>query len=165
MFNLLKSTVSIDGFPVYIDRFLCCVLPGKSVFHAFQSRFPQMVPLFRIIQQGKDGRFQCIFVSRRNKDSRIADDFRQSMDKLVDQIVDSYTRTAQEAGHKDAWNRLGIVCAQYKRYAQAQRAFNTALGLDRNFLSAKINLGRVFELAFEDLVADAAQTSSVCWDP
>jgi len=82
-------------------------------------------------------------------DKRIVDDFRQSMDKLVDQVIESYTRTAQEAGHKEAWNRLGIVCAQYRRYAQAQRAFNTALSLDRNFLSATINLVNVFYLRQE----------------
>jgi hypothetical protein len=80
---------------------------------------------------------------------RIVDDFRQSMDKLVDQVIDSYTRAAQEAGHKEAWNRLGIVCAQYKRYAQAQRSFNTALALDRNFLGAKVNLGNLFYLRQE----------------
>ncbi|UCF97735.1 MAG: tetratricopeptide repeat protein [Spirochaetaceae bacterium] len=70
--------------------------------------------------------------------------FKDAMDRLVDQILDNYTQLAQEANSKEGFNRLGIVCAQYRRYAQAQKAFNTALSLDRNYLSPQINLGNVF---------------------
>jgi tetratricopeptide (TPR) repeat protein len=75
---------------------------------------------------------------------RIVDDFRDTMDRLVDQILENYSNLAQESGSKEAYNRLGIVCAQYRRYAQAQKAFNTALTLDRNYIGPKINLGNVY---------------------
>jgi tetratricopeptide (TPR) repeat protein len=79
----------------------------------------------------------------------IVEGFRSSIDKLTDQIIESFNKTAQEAGSKDAYNRLGIMCAKYARYPQAQRAFNTALSLDRNFVSAQINLGNVHYLKEE----------------
>jgi len=75
---------------------------------------------------------------------RIVVSFKDSMERLIDQILDSYTRLAQDSSSKEGYNRLGIVCAQYRRYAQAQKAFNTALSLDRNYLSPRINLGNVF---------------------
>jgi tetratricopeptide (TPR) repeat protein len=75
---------------------------------------------------------------------RIVSSFNDSMERLIDQILDSYTRIAQDSNSKEGYNRLGIVCAQYRRYAQAQKAFNTALSLDRNYLSPQINLGNVF---------------------
>jgi hypothetical protein len=75
---------------------------------------------------------------------RIVTFFKDSMERLIDQILDSYTRLARDSNSKEGYNRLGIVCAQYRRYAQAQKAFNTALSLDRNYLSPQINLGNVF---------------------
>jgi hypothetical protein len=75
---------------------------------------------------------------------RIVVSFNDSMERLIDQILDNYTEIAQDSNSKEGYNRLGIVCAQYRRYAQAQRAFNTALSLDRNYLSPQINLGNVF---------------------
>ena len=75
--------------------------------------------------------------------------FRDSMDRLVDQILDSYEKMAQRSGNKEAFNRLGIICAQYKRYARAQKALNSALALDRNYLGPKINLGNVYFLKQE----------------
>jgi tetratricopeptide (TPR) repeat protein len=72
------------------------------------------------------------------------EDFRDSLDRLVDQILDSYSNLAKESGTKEAYNRLGIVCAQYSRYSQAQKAFNSALAIDRNYIGPKINLGNVF---------------------
>jgi len=74
----------------------------------------------------------------------IVTSFNDSMERLIDQILDSYTKLAQDSNSKEGFNRLGIVCAQYRRYAQAQKAFNTALSLDRNYLSPQINLGNVF---------------------
>ena len=75
---------------------------------------------------------------------RIVTSFNDAMERLIDQILDSYTRLARESNSKEGYNRLGIVCAQYRRYPQAQKAFNTALSLDRNYLSPQINLGNVF---------------------
>jgi len=75
---------------------------------------------------------------------RIVTSFNDAMERLIDQILDSYTRLARESNSKEGYNKLGIVCAQYRRYPQAQKAFNTALSLDRNYLSPQINLGNVF---------------------
>jgi tetratricopeptide (TPR) repeat protein len=69
--------------------------------------------------------------------------FRGSLDKLVDLIIDDETNTANKNDSKTGYNRLGILCAQYERYAQAQTAFNRALALDRNYLEPLINLGNL----------------------
>ena len=80
---------------------------------------------------------------------RIVASFKDSMDRLIDQILDSYTRLARESNSKEGYNRLGIVCARYRRYAQGQKAFNTSLSLDRNYLSPRINLGNVYYMKQE----------------
>ncbi len=72
--------------------------------------------------------------------------FRATVERLVDLVLEDYQSAAEQAGDKRQYNRLGIVCARYGRYAQAQKAFNTALSLDRNYLSAIVNLGNVFYL-------------------
>jgi hypothetical protein len=77
---------------------------------------------------------------------RIADQFAGCLNRLVDQILEGQTRLAQQQGSKEEYNRLGIVCAQYRRYPEAQKAFNTSLALDRNYLSPQINLGNLFFL-------------------
>ena len=77
---------------------------------------------------------------------KIADSFREQSEKLVDTVIDSYTRTATDSGAKADYNKLGIVAAQMGRYDQALKAMNTALSLDRNYLSALVNLGNVFFL-------------------
>jgi tetratricopeptide (TPR) repeat protein len=77
---------------------------------------------------------------------KIADNFRDQSEKLVDTIIDSHTRTAIDSGSKADYNKLGIVAAQLGRCDQAQKALNTALSLDRNYLSALVNLGNVFFL-------------------
>jgi tetratricopeptide (TPR) repeat protein len=69
--------------------------------------------------------------------------------KLVDTIIEDYTLAAQEKARKNDYNRLGIICAQYGRYIQAEDAFNAALALDRNYLSPKINLGNLYYLQKE----------------
>jgi hypothetical protein len=77
---------------------------------------------------------------------RVVDQFQGCLSRLVDQILEGQTRLAQEQGSKEEYNRLGIVCAQYRRYPEAQKAFNTALALDRNYLSPQVNLGNLMFL-------------------
>ena len=77
---------------------------------------------------------------------RIVDQFESCQKRLVDQILEGQTRLAQEQNNKEAYNRLGIVCAQYRRYPEAQKAFNTSLALDRNYLSPQINLANLMFL-------------------
>jgi tetratricopeptide (TPR) repeat protein len=77
---------------------------------------------------------------------KISDNFRDQADKIVDTVIDSYTKVATDSNAKSDYNKLGIVCAQYGRWDQAAKALNTALALDRNYLSAEVNLGNVYFL-------------------
>ena len=77
---------------------------------------------------------------------KISDNFRDAADKIVDAVIDSYTKVAEDSNAKSDYNKLGIICAQYGRWDQAGKALNTALALDRNYLSAAVNLGNVYFL-------------------
>ena len=77
---------------------------------------------------------------------KISDNFRDEADKIVDAVIDSYTKVAEDSNAKSDYNKLGIICAQYGRWDQAGKALNTALALDRNYLSAAVNLGNVYFL-------------------
>ena len=77
---------------------------------------------------------------------KIADNFRDSADKTVSAVLDSYAKVAADSNSKSDYNKLGIAAARYGRYDQATIALNTALSLDRNYLSAAINLGNVYFL-------------------
>ena len=79
----------------------------------------------------------------------IADGFKREISKLVDRIIEEHMKIAKESGHKRNYNKLGIACAKFGRYSQAEKAFNTALSLDRNYLSPKINLGNIYFLKGE----------------
>ncbi len=77
---------------------------------------------------------------------KIADNFRDTADKIIDTVIDSYTTVATTSNSKADYNRVGIIAAQFGRWDQALKALNTALALDRNYLSAEINLGNVYFL-------------------
>ncbi len=80
---------------------------------------------------------------------RIVSDFNKNIDKLVDTIIADYANEAEETGEKRGYNQLGIVAAQYGRYDQAEEAFQTALSIDKNYLTPKINLGNVYYMRQE----------------
>ncbi len=63
---------------------------------------------------------------------------------LIDTIVAAAARRAQESSNRRDFNSLGIVAAQLGRYDAAERAFNAALALDRNYTSPLINLGNLY---------------------
>jgi hypothetical protein len=105
---------------------------------------------------------------------KIADNFRDSADKIINSVIDSYTKVATESNSKSDYNRVGIVAAQFGRWDQAVKALNTALALDRNYLSAGVNLGNVYFLqqdyqsalkvyhqAEDSMVTDGKQGSSL----
>ena len=73
----------------------------------------------------------------------IAAGFADGADRLVSAVIDSYAASAKDTGTKADQNRLGIVCAKYGRYDQAEKAFATALSIDRNYTGALMNLGNV----------------------
>lgn len=79
----------------------------------------------------------------------IALNFKNSIENLVDLIIKDYSERAEKSGNKRSYNKLGIIAAKYERYAQAQKAFNRALSMDRNYLNPIINLGSVFFLKEE----------------
>ncbi len=81
--------------------------------------------------------------------SQIVADFSGEIDKVVQTVVADFTASAQEKGNKGSYNKLGIVCAQFGEYVLAERAFNNALALDRNYLAPKINLGNVYYMKGE----------------
>ncbi len=72
--------------------------------------------------------------------------FLRDRDKLMELISADYLSTAQAAGRKEAWNKAGIVSAQFLQYARAEQAFRKALGMDAGYVDAQINLGNVFYL-------------------
>ncbi len=76
----------------------------------------------------------------------LADDFQDTVRKLVDTILTDYEDRAKESGSKRSYNTLGIKAAQYDRLLRAEDAFNTALSIDRNYLHPQINLGNVLFL-------------------
>jgi len=75
---------------------------------------------------------------------KITREFGENIDKLIDTILEEYESSANNSNHKKDFNQLGIVCAQYGRYDQAEDAFLSALSIDRNYLNPKINLGNVY---------------------
>jgi len=79
----------------------------------------------------------------------IVADFKRDREKLVDSVLEDYLTAAQESGEKRHYNRLGVAGAQFGRYSQAEKAFNTALSLDRNYLNPRINLGNVYYMRQE----------------
>ena len=80
---------------------------------------------------------------------RIAGNFSDDIGEVVQSVIDDYNYTAKEKGNKGSYNKLGIVCAQFGEYSLAEKAFNNALSLDRNYISPKINLGNVYYMKGE----------------
>ena len=79
-------------------------------------------------------------------DKVVQHDFQQGLDNMIGAIVQSYADEAQKSGRKADYNALGIIAAKYGKYAISERAFNTALALDRNYLNPIINLGNLYYL-------------------
>ena len=69
--------------------------------------------------------------------------FVASVGGLIDTIVASAAQKARASNSRRDFNSLGIVAAQLGRYQAAEEAFNSALALDRNYMSPLINLGNL----------------------
>ncbi len=153
-------TISIDGelwIPVEItmigtDDFLSAWRTGVEEFKALDGN-----PEARKVYFTKKAQEVFRPVGLRETDlglqygssAEIVAYFKSSIDKLIDVVIDEYERLADESGKERNYNKLGIICAQYGRYAEAQKAFNTALSLDRDYIDPIINLGNVFFLKEE----------------
>jgi hypothetical protein len=76
----------------------------------------------------------------------VASQFVDGLDELIDLILGQYEGIARESESARDYNQLGIVAGDFRRYGVAERALNTALALDRNFLPAQLNLGNIYLL-------------------
>ena len=75
---------------------------------------------------------------------KITRDFRRDVQKHVSAIIDEYENIARSKQNKGSYNELGVTCSKLGSYDRAKKAFNTALSMDRNYLSPKVNLGNVY---------------------
>lgn len=73
----------------------------------------------------------------------ISREFDRALTRLSDIIIDEYAQTARSTNDPRAYNRLGMAYVDFSRYADAERAFNKALQLNSDYLSAQVNLGNV----------------------
>jgi hypothetical protein len=69
--------------------------------------------------------------------------FKRDMTELVDLVVKEHADRARNSGKKSDFNKLGITYAQFSQYAKAERAFQDALAIDPDYLSALANLGNI----------------------
>lgn len=76
----------------------------------------------------------------------ISTEFKKELSRQIDLVLENQSRLADESGDIKDYNRLGITAAKLERYDQAEWAFSTATRLDRNYLSAKVNLGNILFL-------------------
>jgi hypothetical protein len=77
-----------------------------------------------------------------SKDNMIAG-YQRDMDKLIGNVLQEYQEAAKNSQNKKNYNKLGIANAQFKRYTKAEDAFETAISLDSEYLSARVNLGNI----------------------
>lgn len=78
--------------------------------------------------------------------SDINSGFTRELRRLVDLNLEGFSRTAERTGDKSDYNRLGIAAAKLERYDMAERAFTRAVSIDRDYMSAKVNLGNILFL-------------------
>jgi tetratricopeptide (TPR) repeat protein len=76
--------------------------------------------------------------------TKIVRDFDDALNKATRLVIEDYQKTAMEDNSKGSWNRLGIVAAMYEDYPVAEKAFYSALSLDRNYVPPKVNLANVY---------------------
>lgn len=76
--------------------------------------------------------------------TNVARSFRQALSTSTRQVLEEYEAVARDANSKSSWNQLGIVSAVFQDYDGAEKAFYSALSLDRNYIPPKINLANVY---------------------
>ncbi len=73
----------------------------------------------------------------------IARKFSQDMGKLCEILIAEYAQAAKESGKKQDYNKLGIACARFGQYTQAEESFKKAIEIDRQYIEPEINLGNI----------------------
>jgi hypothetical protein len=76
----------------------------------------------------------------------IVEGFQTDRDKLMELIVGDQVSSARASGKKQAWNKAGIIYAQFTQYEKARQALLEALAIDPGYVSAQINLGNLLFL-------------------
>ncbi len=71
---------------------------------------------------------------------RVVASFNRELARLGKVSVEEQRIAAAESGLKEDYNRLGIACARYQLFNEAERAFQTALKTDPAYISAMVNL-------------------------
>jgi tetratricopeptide (TPR) repeat protein len=77
------------------------------------------------------------------RETSIVGGFQDEMDTLVDAVLSEYKQRAIASGNKGAYNKLGIMYAKFRRFQQAEQAFQDALKQDRRYLGAQVNLANL----------------------
>lgn len=67
--------------------------------------------------------------------------FSEDVGRLAERSLEQYRARAREENNKRLYNKLGIAYAGFKQYGKARASFEKALDIDRDFLSAAVNLG------------------------
>jgi predicted negative regulator of RcsB-dependent stress response len=139
--------VPVEITMVGTDDFLSAWRTGVQEFDSYKE-FPEKRELINVREAQQTYRpvgLQETDLGLQYGDAQlVARNFSRDITRLIDDIIASYTRVAEQSNNKAAYNRLGIISARFNNYTVAEKAFNTALSLDRNYLSARINLANVF---------------------
>ncbi|MBN2050569.1 MAG: hypothetical protein JW760_09010 [Spirochaetales bacterium] len=69
----------------------------------------------------------------------LAEAFSDDFSEIQNIYLASYEESAKKKGRKQDFNRLGISYSLFGRYAEARRAFQQAVSLDRTYLPALVN--------------------------
>jgi len=81
--------------------------------------------------------------------TRVFTDFSKDLGMVTSLVMDSFGNDAEARGDKTSYNTYGIVSARLGAFDRAERAFNSALVQDRNYVSPKVNLANVYYLREE----------------
>lgn len=76
--------------------------------------------------------------------SKITQDFLSALDAAVERVIEHFEDIAESENSSGSWNRMGIVNATFGEDVRAEKAFRRSLSLDRNYMPAKTNLGRIY---------------------
>ncbi len=139
--------VPVEVTMVGTDDFLTAWRTGIQEFTALDDN-PEQREIINIRQSQQTYRavgLQETDLGLQYGDSQtVARNFSRDVNQVINEIIQSYSTIAEKTNNKSGFNRLGIVSATFHRYTEAEQAFNRALSLDRNFLSARINLANVY---------------------
>jgi len=69
--------------------------------------------------------------------------FSDEMNRIISLLLEGYQEKASSSATSQNYNSLGIAYARYRRYRQAENAFNQAIRIDPEYIGARINLANL----------------------